>query len=113
MLKQEQKEEILNASSTDTDTTDKIDYSKNFKVVEHIELPDSPFRVITVLNNDVKKSFGALGNKRITEFYKGENQVEMVKDYLDIKNITWDKISLLVVNYTNSVDEIKKLLNSL
>lgn len=77
------------SSSTHTFTQDSTDYSKNEEIIQRDEILGTPFMCITVKEG----SFGAIGEYRVTQIYEKKSDV---KEFFDIKNISWDKIATLI-----------------
>ncbi len=77
----------------------KADYSKNEELIKRDSIKDSPFEVITKEG----KSFGVMGNYRLTE---ESNDAESVKS--ELEKITWNRIIQVVM----ILNELKEKLNN-
>jgi hypothetical protein len=68
------------------------------ELIKRVQIKDSPFEVITTRG----KSFGVMGNYRLTEEYKDEKTVKK-----ELKSITWNRIIQIVM----ILNELKEKLN--
>jgi hypothetical protein len=79
---------------TNVNGTDKKKSSKNTELVKRDSIKDTPFEIITIEG----KSFGAMGDYRITEEKKTAKEVEK-----ELSKITWNRIIQIIM----ILDEVK------
>ena len=90
-------EVIQKKQSTNVNTTDKK--NSGSEIIQKEEIKDTPFTIITVEN----KSFGTMGDYRITEPKK---TVKEVKE--ELEKITWNRILQVVM----ILDEVKEKMKT-
>jgi hypothetical protein len=75
------------------------DYSNNEELIKRNQIKDSPFEVITKDG----KSFGVMGNYRLTEPNKDPRKIEA-----ELEKITWNRVIQVIM----ILDEIKEKINN-
>lgn len=75
------------------------DYSNNEELIKRISVKDSPFEVITKDG----KSFGVMGNYRLTEPSNDPKLIEA-----ELEKITWNRVIQIIM----ILDEIKEKINN-
>lgn len=92
--------------------TDKQNLSSNEELVRRVNIDNSPFHAIGLLEGEDRKWFGVMGKYRITEPVTTFDAVEN-----ELKNITWDRIvqviTILQVTEKEIGQEIKDSLKNI
>ncbi len=86
--------EKVQKSSINAKSTDKK--GSNSKMIKREEMKDSPFTIVTV----DKRSFGVMGQYRITEEYATKSAVRT-----ELEKVTWNRIIQVIMLLNKKLEE--------
>lgn len=96
--------QLKKSSQSAKEVSKKDSSTKNEELIQRVQIPESPFTVITTDN----KSFGVMGEYRITEDYETKKEV-----IVELEKITWNRMVqvFMILNEVTKDKKIQELTN--